>query len=69
MVLRLKKEFLELLEKDIEFRYAVAGYLGLLEILKRFDKLEESQEKFWRNQNRLWEAFERRIEQTLGGSK
>lgn len=25
------KEFLELLDEDIEFRYAVAGYLGLSE--------------------------------------
>jgi len=51
----LKKEFLELLEKDVEFRYTVAGYLGLLEILKRLDKLEANQEKFWENQNKLWE--------------
>lgn len=39
----LKKEFLELLDKDIEFRYAVAGYLGLSEILKRLDGLAEEQ--------------------------
>ena len=65
----LKKEFLELLKKDVEFRYAVAGYLGLLEILKRLDRLEEGQNrlweevralregqtKLWENQNRLWE--------------
>ena len=51
----LKKELLRLLEKDIEFRYAVAGYLGLLEILKRLDKLEEGQKKLWESQNRLWE--------------
>ena len=41
----LKKEFLELLKKDAEFRYAVAGYLGLLEILKRLDRLEEGQSR------------------------
>jgi hypothetical protein len=41
----LKKEFLDLLEKDLEFRYAVAGYLGLLEILKRLDALSEEQLK------------------------
>lgn len=41
MVGKLKKEFLELLEKDLEFRYTVAGYLGLSEILKRLDRLEE----------------------------
>ena len=37
----LKREFLELLEKDREFRYAVAGYLGLDEVLKRLDKHDE----------------------------
>ena len=65
----LKKEFLELLKKDVEFRYAVAGYLGLLEILKRLDRLEEGQNrlweevralregqtKLWESQNKLWE--------------
>jgi predicted nuclease with TOPRIM domain len=58
---KLKREFIELLEKDVEFRYTVAGYLGLseilkrldrheshiLEILKRLDRLEENQEKLW----------------------
>jgi len=39
----LKREFLELLEKDLEFRYAVAGYLGLSEILKRLDIIAEEQ--------------------------
>lgn len=38
MSLRLKKRFLELLEKDPEFRYAVAGYIGLHEVLKRLDE-------------------------------
>jgi|GEM_PF-4176775 len=27
----MKRKFLSLLEKDVEFRYAVAGYLGLSE--------------------------------------
>ena len=39
----LKRRLLELLDKDEEFRYAVAGRLGLSEILKRLDKLEENQ--------------------------
>jgi hypothetical protein len=39
----LKREFLELLEKDLEFRYAVAGYLGLSEVLKRLDAIAEEQ--------------------------
>jgi hypothetical protein len=46
-VSRLKKEVLDLLEKDAEFRYAVAGLLGISEILKRLDKLEESLVKLW----------------------
>ncbi len=37
----LKEEFLELLKKDEEFRYTVAGFLGLEEILKRLDKHEQ----------------------------
>ncbi len=34
---KLKEEFLKLLREDIEFRYAVAGLLGLEEILRRID--------------------------------
>ncbi|MCQ5341249.1 MAG: hypothetical protein NO483_06070 [Candidatus Methanomethylicia archaeon] len=66
---QIKRQFLELLERDIEFRYAVAGYLGLSEILKRLEEhdkkfeeilkeiraLRENQNKLWENQNRLWE--------------
>ena len=55
LVEKLKREFLELLEKDLEFRYTVAGYLGLSEILKRLDRLEEGQKRLWEGQNRLWE--------------
>ncbi len=38
-----KREFLEFLDGDLEFRYAVAGYLGLSETLKRLDALAEEQ--------------------------
>ncbi|QOJ79258.1 DUF3782 domain-containing protein [Infirmifilum lucidum] len=51
----LKKKMLELLERDVEFRYAVAGYLGVLEVLKRLDSLGEGQAKIWENLNKLWE--------------
>ncbi|MEM0481639.1 MAG: hypothetical protein QXM16_01970 [Nitrososphaerota archaeon] len=58
----LKRELLRLLEEDEEFRYAVAGRIGILEILKRLDRLEErmdrlleSNNKLWENNNRLWE--------------
>lgn len=37
----IKDEFLSLLEKDREFRYAVAGLLGLEEILRKLDAHEE----------------------------
>lgn len=38
---RLKRQILNLLKKDEEFRYAVAGLIGLEEILKRLDRHEE----------------------------
>ena len=53
----LKKEFLELLDKDIEFRYAVAGYLGLSEILKRLDGLAEEQVRLREEQAKIIEEL------------
>jgi len=38
---KLKHEILNLLKEDLEFRYAVAGLIGLEEILKRLDKYGE----------------------------
>jgi len=66
---RLKRQFLELLDKDKEFRLAVAGYLGLSETLMRLESVEKSieklleevkrsregQDKLWENVSRLWE--------------
>ena len=58
----LRREFIKLLESDVEFRYTVAGYLGLSEILRSIERLwEEVRElreevrKLWENQNKLWE--------------
>jgi hypothetical protein len=58
----LRREFIKLLESDVEFRYTVAGYLGLSEILRSIEKLweevralREGQNKLWENQNKLWE--------------
>jgi hypothetical protein len=55
-----KERFLKALEEDKEFRYAVAGYLGVLEVLKRLDalgermvKLERAMVKLWREQVKL----------------
>ena len=60
----IKKQFLELLDKDLEFRYAVAGYLGLSEILKRLDDLSEEQVKLReeqislrKEQTRIWQEI------------
>jgi len=50
----LKREFLELLEKDLEFRYAVAGYLGLSEVLKRLDTIAEEQKNLRMEQTKIW---------------
>ena len=58
----LKAEFLQLLDKDVEFRYAVAGYLGLSEILKRLDSLAEEQVKLREEQSKLREDFNRMLE-------
>lgn len=70
MAEKLRREFIELLERDVEFRYIVAGYLGLSEILKRLDGIEdnirrlweevkglrEGQERLWKGQEKLWEG-------------
>ncbi len=54
----LKREFLELLEKDVEFRYAVAGYLGLSEVLKRLDVIAEEQRALREEQTRIWKEIQ-----------
>ena len=66
MAERLKREFIDLLEKDKEFRYTVAGYLGLADILKRLDRIEENIQKLWEEvkslregQEKLWKGQER----------
>ena len=51
----LKRQFLELLDRDVEFRYTVAGYLGLSEILKRLDALAEEQTRLAEEQTKLAE--------------
>jgi len=67
----LKSRLLELLEADVEFRYAVAGRLGILEVLRRLDGIEadikglweevkglrEDQKKLWESHERLWEEL------------
>jgi hypothetical protein len=67
---KLKRELLDLLEKDVKFRYAVAGLLGISEILRRLGKLEESLVRLWEevrnlrvDQGRLWEGQSRMWEE------
>ncbi|MGC8695879.1 MAG: hypothetical protein ACP5QE_07390 [Conexivisphaera sp.] len=57
-----KRRFLRALKEDEEFRYTVAGYLGLSEILERLDRHEEAIRKLWEEvkalregQEKLWE--------------
>ena len=61
VVLGLKDEFLALLERDKEFRYAVAGFLGLEEILKRLDRHEEQLVKLREDFNRKCEEDSKRF--------
>lgn len=65
---KLKREILKLLKEDEEFRYAVAGFLGLDEILKRLDKhteelikLREEQIKLREDMLKGFQLFERHI--------
>ncbi len=62
----LKSEILKLLKEDEEFRYAVAGLIGLKEILERLDRHEEELVKLREDMNRLREdmieGFRRRDE-------
>lgn len=52
----LKKKILKLLKEDEEFRYAVAGLIGLDEILKKFEKHDEELVKLRRD---MIEGFRR----------
>jgi hypothetical protein len=65
----LKEEFISLLEKDREFRYAVAGLLGLEEILKRLDRHEEELVKLREEQIKLREEQMRLREDMIAGFK
>ncbi|MBO3800432.1 MAG: hypothetical protein FGF52_05200 [Candidatus Brockarchaeota archaeon] len=53
----LKRELLELLDKDREFRYAVAGYLGISEVLKRLDDMAGEQVRLRKDFNTLRKDF------------
>jgi len=66
----LKRELLRLLREDEEFRYAVAGALGLSEILEElkrfredFKKYVELEERRWEDNEKKWEDNRRRWEE------
>jgi len=75
----LKKKMLKLLKEDEEFRYAVAGLLGLDTILSELRKLREDFSKYveleerrweenskrWEENNRRWEENNKRWEENL----
>jgi len=65
----MKRKFLELLEKDVEFRYSVAGYLGLSEILKKLDRSIEEQTKIWTEISKTWEEIKKLREDMIAGFK
>jgi len=55
----LKSEILRLLKEDEEFRYAVAGLIGLEEVLKRLDRHEAQLVKLREDMNKLREDMNR----------
>jgi len=55
----LKSEILRLLKEDEEFRYAIAGLIGLEEILKRLDRHEAQLVKLREDMNKLREDMNR----------
>ena len=57
--MKLKEEFLRLLDEDREFRYAVMGRLGFTELLERFARLEERQAALEEKQAALEERQQR----------
>jgi len=70
----LKSRILKLLKEDEEFRYAVAGLLGLEEILKRLDRheaelvrLREDMNKLREDMNKLREDMNRLREDMIRG--
>ncbi|BBE42797.1 hypothetical protein [Conexivisphaera calida] len=55
----LRAQLLDLLDRDKEFRYAVAGKLGLSEILERLDRNEEAIRRLWEEVRALREGQEK----------
>jgi hypothetical protein len=65
-----KLRFLRALEEDAEFRYAVAGAIGILTVVEElrrlredFNRLAELEERRWEETYKRFEAIERRLEE------
>ena len=67
MSVGVKREVLKLLREDEEFRYAVAGMIGLDEILKCLDKHEEELVRLREETEKLWKEVVRLREDMLKG--
>ena len=65
----LKAKVLELLREDVEFRYAVAGMLGLDEILRRLEKHDEKFEELLKRLDRHEAELVRLREDMVAGFK
>ncbi|MCS7102727.1 MAG: hypothetical protein NZ992_02455 [Candidatus Korarchaeum sp.] len=59
----LKQEILRLLKEDEEFRYTVAGLLGLREVIEELRKLREDFNNFMKLESQRWEENNRRWEE------
>ena len=57
--MEVKREILRMLREDEEFRYAVAGLIGLEEILKRMDRHGEEIRGLREETRRIWKEIER----------
>ena len=57
MALNIRKEIIRLLKEDEEFRYMVAGLIGIQEFLKRLDRIEEEQKALREDFKSLREHF------------
>ena len=58
-----KRRFLKALEEDQEFRLAVAGLLGLGEVLAELKKLREDFSNYVKKSERRWRRNEKRWEE------
>ena len=57
MVSDLKREIIRLLKEDEEFRYTVAGLIGLQEMLERLNQIGEEQKRLREDFNKLHADF------------